>query len=92
MMSEKVESQPPGEPLRDCNGWFKTDYRLPANMETVLVWNAHDHTVQFAEFRMYSEKRYEFLQGETVLSIHAVTHWQPEPEPPPDEKLRGPLT
>lgn len=77
-----------GEPLRDQHGWMKTDFRLPPNLSTVLIWHASDKSVQFAEFRMYSERRYEFLQGSSVVSIHDVTYWQPEPEAP-DEHLWG---
>lgn len=70
------------EPLRDRNGWICTDHRLPPNRAMVLIWNKAQGAVQFAEFMMYSCHRYEFIQGSAILSIHAVTHWQFEPQPP----------
>lgn len=66
----------------DENGWRKVDEVLPPNLGVVLIWNSDVEDVQFAEFRMYSANRYEFLQGSEVLSIHHVTHWQYQPRPP----------
>lgn len=66
----------------DAHGWRYTDEVLPANRQCVLIWNAEMECVQFAEFKMYSAKRYEFTQGNDTLSIHEVPYWQPEPRPP----------
>lgn len=79
-LSTENDTKP--DPVRDSRGWISLDHRLPANLEMCLVWNDDEKSVQFAEFRMYSSTRYEFMQGSHVLSIHHVTHWQSEPNPP----------
>lgn len=77
-----MNAPPSAEPVIDAHGWRRLDEVLPANLQVVLVWNVNDNSTQFAEFRMYSEKRYEFLQGSHAMSIHDVTHWQPQPAGP----------
>lgn len=66
----------------DQYGWKKLDDELPPNNSTILIWNIEANDVQFAEFKMYSARRYEFTQGSSVLSIHSVTHWQEQPPMP----------
>ena len=70
------------DPVIDANGWRRTDEVLPANRETVLIWHDVEQDVQFAQFLMYSERRYEFVQGTNVVSIHHVEWWQPQPKGP----------
>ncbi len=87
----------PTEPLTHCQQWIPVTERLPSEADgTVLVCHAdkapynytepfanakHDCRVVVGSYSEYSGKWYCNMGG----TLHDVTHWMPQPEPPKGE-------
>lgn len=69
----------------DQHGWIKTDEKIPANLEKVLIYD-DECGIRIVQFNMYSPKRYEFIDEGTgePISIYQIRFWQSLPKAPID--------
>lgn len=71
------------------NGWISVDDDLPKHQQEVLVCNSnskHFNQVRIAIFEKNSPNSGFLVNGWLDEPKGKITHWQPRPEPPKEQK------